>query len=751
MVDSHTQTGEKHELEGDALMLPHIPYNILKDRKQIATFAGLNRGKDAVDGELTDSLGLSTDDYPSLRPCKDDAIEQNGVTDIFEWNGNVVTIRGGILYYNNDVLSNATPHSQFAVAGNKLVILPDEIVIDLENGTCKRYRTTVTSTTSPGSVTFSENTVEATIEPKTASGIHCVMYRAVIEQNDSYTENPTVYTYGKDQDAVRDAYTDGQWNLDALEELRGCFAVGELQKIEVGDIIVPQMIPSSMSKTFSVVTGSAAVFPDKSKQNNDGYFGVVTSVGYEEMSGYSGGTFLYKNGYIEFDVFNVSETNQLFKNVFSVGDLVQISGTAAGVYDITAKIVSFDEEQNAMRLEGVSFAQYTHWRSSASHSGGFLYFAVGTSDTRMVTTERIDAFSDCAVLYEGSTHKLCVCKNHGEILSYETKTSSVSPNIKLTSYNPALNGITFSSKAPKLDYICSHHNRIYGVSNADKTLYISALGKPTDFYTYSGDADSYAVAVGSNGDFTAICSYGGGVLVFKENSLVKVFGSSPSDFYTNEYTLSGVQSGSNRSLQIVDETLYYKGVHGVYAYTGGMPSLISEKLGSGTMTDAVAGHDGLHYYVCMKDGNGEAALYVYDISRRLWMKERAVLVDSFASVSGNLLMAANGCQYTLHACDSITHDWLAEFAPFGDTMHEKKTYTTLRLRLDMQPGSKITVDVREDHAPWRTAYTQGASRGLALNVPLRIGRCSRLRVRLRGSGDVTVLSMVRELLRGSEV
>ena len=133
------------------------------------------------------------------------------------------------------------------------------------------------------------------------------------------------------------------------------------------------------------------------------------------------------------------------------------------------------------------------------------------------------------------------------------------------------------------------------------------------------------------------------------------------------------------------------------------------------------------------------------------MKERAVRVDSFASVGGKLMMAANGCQYTLRAGDGITHDWLAEFTPFGETMHEKKTYTTLRLRLDMQPGSKITVDVREDHAPWRTAYTHGASRGLALNVPLRIGRCSRLRVRMHGSGDVTVLSMVRELLRGSEV
>ena len=259
------------------------------------------------------------------------------------------------------------------------------------------------------------------------------------------------------------------------------------------------------------------------------------------------------------------------------------------------------------------------------------------------------------------------------------------------------------------------------------------------------------MAIGSNGDFTAICSYGSGVLVFKENSLIKVFGNSPSDFYTNEYILSGVQNGSSRSLQVVDETLYYKGVYGIYAYSGGMPTLLSAKLGNEIMTDAVAGSDGAHYYVCMKDSAKKYALYVYDIRRGLWMKDRAVRADSFATVGGKLLMAANGCQYTLYDGEGITHEWLAEFAPFGETVHAKKTYTTLRLRLDMRPGSKITVDVREDHAPWHTVYTQGASRILSLNVPLRIGRCERLRVRLRGSGDVTVRSMVREMLRGNEV
>ena len=756
MVDSDTQTGKKPELEGDAMMLPEIPYNLSKERRQIATFAGLNCSEGAADGELTDSLGLTSDDYPALRPRKDDLCEENEATDVFEWDGNVITIRNGVLYYNDDALCNATPHAQFAVCGNSLLVMPDEILVDLEKGTARKYRASVKTDTIAGSVVFGTDSANAVLSPAVYRDVKQQVFRSTAGYGENMSENPIIYTYGKDKAAVRAAYQNGAWNLsDLTEQASGYFSPGDMKKIEVGDIFIPRKEPTAWGgKTYAAVTGTTTEMPDKSLQNAEGYFAVVTDIGFEQMDGYGGGYVSYRKGYIQFDVYFAAVNNKLFSDVFSVGDWVTINGSVGGIYDATLKVSSIDTTNNSniIRFSGASFMsgithclQNVNWNATKP-------LVITASKIGYMEATGVPKLENATLLYNSSSKKLYIRYSAGNLGEFATsEVSKPGSYFILSAYNPASNGITFSVKAPKLDYICAHQNRIYGVSNADKTLYISAQGKPTDFYTYSGDANSYSVAIGSNGDFTAICSYGGGVLVFKENSLIKVFGSAPSDFYTNEYTLSGVQNGSYRSLQVVDETLYYKGVYGVYAYTGGLPTLLSAKLGNEIMTDAVAGSDGMHYYICMKNSAKKHVLYVYDIRRGLWLKDREIQVDSFAAVGGKLLMAAEDCLCTLHAGDGITHEWMAEFAPFGDVTHEKKTYTTLRLRMDMQRGSYIAVEVQQDRAAWYTAYTQRATDALSLNVPLRIGRCDRLRVRLRGKGDVTVRSMTRELLRGSEV
>lgn len=47
-----------------------------------------------------------------------------------------------------------------------------------------------------------------------------------------------------------------------------------------------------------------------------------------------------------------------------------------------------------------------------------------------------------------------------------------------------------------------HHHR-----HADKTIYVSAFGLPQIFYNYDGANGAYAVVVGSEGDFTAVCCF----------------------------------------------------------------------------------------------------------------------------------------------------------------------------------------------------------------------------------------------------
>ena len=46
--------------------------------------------------------------------------------------------------------------------------------------------------------------------------------------------------------------------------------------------------------------------------------------------------------------------------------------------------------------------------------------------------------------------------------------------------------VTVKRPIPDMDYVCESENRLWGVSNQDKTVYASALGSPKDFYTFDG-------------------------------------------------------------------------------------------------------------------------------------------------------------------------------------------------------------------------------------------------------------------------
>ena len=137
---------------------------------------------------------------------------------------------------------------------------------------------------------------------------------------------------------------------------------------------------------------------------------------------------------------------------------------------------------------------------------------------------------------------------------------------------------------PKLDYICEKDNRLWGVSNkadnevydpetgeyrhyTSRVLYASALGLPHRFFDFDGTAaDSYQVAVASEGDFTGIIGYSDSVVAMKEDKVYRVFGDYPAAYQMYEYTIPGCAKGSHASLQIIGEILYYAGRNGIYAY-----------------------------------------------------------------------------------------------------------------------------------------------------------------------------------------
>lgn len=308
-------------------------------------------------------------------------------------------------------------------------------------------------------------------------------------------------------------------------------------------------------------------------------------------------------------------------------------------------------------------------------------------------------------------------------------------------------------KVPDLTCICECDNRIWGAEGT--TIWASALGDPKNFYVYDGlSTDSYAAAVGTEGEFTACIAYSSTVLFWKEDCVHKVLGSYPAQYEIYTYKVPGVQKGAEKSLCIINETLFYKGRAGVYAYTGGTPELLTECFGTRRFSDGVAGTDGERYYISMQTENGAWELYVLDTARGIWLREDNTHATDWAYLDGTLyyLDGATGkVMMTGQDRDEEGRiDWSATLCPFNETVHGRKGYSRLYLRADLEAGAWVKAEVSADGAPFKQVYLGHDDHAKTLQIPILPTRCDTFTVRLSGRGECVIKSFVREFSIGSE-
>jgi hypothetical protein len=203
---------------------------------------------------------------------------------------------------------------------------------------------------------------------------------------------------------------------------------------------------------------------------------------------------------------------------------------------------------------------------------------------------------------------------------------------------------------------------------------------------------------------------------------------------------------------IVNEQLLYKGVDGVYSYTGGVPELVSSKFGSNRYSDAVATCDGERYYISMKH-NDEWGLYVYDVLKNIWLREDDTHAHDMTFYDGHVyFIDESGTLYKIdRTAGREDIEWSATFCPFNETINEKKGYSKFHLRIDMAKGAWLTVDVKTDtDTQWREVYKTHNDKARTISVPIIPTRCDSVTVRLRGKGECTVKAFIREFITGSD-
>ena len=403
-------------------------------------------------------------------------------------------------------------------------------------------------------------------------------------------------------------------------------------------------------------------------------------------------------------------------------------------------------DPNIWYLEEVFYSwEYDHYEAKGTSYGDFsgweaMNFRVG--DTVEI--------SGCTTL-EANNTTLTVRSFSEKDVNGQTMYSLVFDPDTLANGTEA-GAVTIKRSVPNLTVICEKDNRLYGAEG--DTIYVSALGDPTNMKTYDGiDTDSYTVAVATEGDFTGCIGYGSSVLFFKEDCMHKLMGSYPSQYALYDYSIPGVVKGSEGSLCNINEVVYYHGREGVYRYAGGSPELISANFGLRRFDTAAAGAQGEHYYIGMRDkGSDTWGLWVYDIRSGIWLQEDDTRAVDFARDGGKLYFIGSDGKLALVNPDSSEEqmEWSATLCVMNEVYLNRKCYSKLLMRLEIDEGAEMKIEVACDGGEFveHQMFTRGAHR--TANAPIRPNRCDSFQIRLSGTGRTVIRAIAREFELGSD-
>ena len=400
--------------------------------------------------------------------------------------------------------------------------------------------------------------------------------------------------------------------------------------------------------------------------------------------------------------------------------------------------------------------------------GTLTYTPSGGTETSMTVT------ASCIIDDVVNTNTLVLPKETFIELTGEGATGVTLESID--SSTPAI-----SRTMPDLDFIVEWNNRLWGVSNADNTVYACKLGDPTNWQYYQGTSlDSYYAQQGTDEVFTGVAEYSGHIIFFKPNSMCRVYGTSPSNYQVTNTKAYGVEDGSSQSVLTINDTVFYKSEIGIMAYQGGIPVCISGKINK-KFKNVVAGTEGTKYYAsCIIEDPEEykGRLLVFDIDKQLWHIEDNMRFTHCCKVGSkvyyttsatNVMTCENNlvCAKDLMVSTAFVEgeagiinpdepsesyddiEWMAQFGPFDEYLEEHKIYSKLALRFKANGPASAKVFISIDEGEWEQVeeYEDISTKGDF--IPIIPRRCDRYSVRIEGKGNVELKSLTRRVRQGS--
>ncbi len=333
------------------------------------------------------------------------------------------------------------------------------------------------------------------------------------------------------------------------------------------------------------------------------------------------------------------------------------------------------------------------------------------------------------------------------------------------SYAQSAGTVYIDREVPEMDYVISSGNRLWGCrygtdayGNCVNEIYASSLNDAKNWHKHLGvSTDSWSTSIGLGGGFTGAVCMDGNPVFFKEDAIIKVFGSYPSEFTVSETQARGIEAGSDKSAVFVNDDLYYKTYSGIVRYSGGMPVNVDGALGDIRYKNAVAGTVDDRYFVSMENSDGECEMFVYDTVRNLWHKEDSINVISFARAGGDLYFLSESDGKSLlcsvikkEGCSSEGNfNWMCETVKMGCDLPERKFVSNVQINLESGDNTvaEVFIEYNGDER-WHFVAAVGGKVGSSF-LRIRPRRCDFFRLRVEGEGEFSVTAITSTVEKSS--
>lgn len=300
--------------------------------------------------------------------------------------------------------------------------------------------------------------------------------------------------------------------------------------------------------------------------------------------------------------------------------------------------------------------------------------------------------------------------------TFDPKTKQIA-SINYTGIDKDKNPVTWL--APNLKHITVLNGRVFGV--LDGKIYASEWNNYANFFPQTADELDEDVSalpwisttqsdVDANGEFTGITVYGGQVIGFKRNFMHMIY-NNKNPFRIVD--IAKVGAISQAAICEVNQVLFFVAEDGVYAFSGGTPTRISDKLNIpvGEWEGAVLGGDDrtLYCYLSAQSKDNVAVTYTYDTVSGAWGSIAESFADNdrvvmTATVNGKCLYARGKKIHQYGGTPNESFEFETDIT-FGRSLVEKKIK---RLRLQVvhpthNEGDYIGVSVLKSDGSWTGA------------------------------------------------